>query len=211
MKTGIKSIAICFLTLWLSISISFGALAAKKIEITDVRSDPPTAGKYEVIYDPGVKDNVPGWHDRAYFFVKVPKEYEGMPFIKNNIYPVNDKYDDPLLVNYKLTFNLTDWGYVYVAWDTRRDLKEKERPEGWLSGNDYIKMDKQLIWCHAVGGEEVPCDVYRSNKPVKGEFATYGYTDAVHYIVFVGEAPEATAVSLGNRLATCWARLKTSD
>ncbi len=51
MKTGIKPIAIGFLTLWLSISVSFDALAAKKIEITDVISDPPTVGKYEVIYN----------------------------------------------------------------------------------------------------------------------------------------------------------------
>ena len=210
MKTGIKSIAICFLTLWLSISISFGALAAKKIEIADVRSDPPTVGKYEAIYNPGLKDDVPVWHDRAYFFTNVPKEYEGMAFIRNNIYPVNNNFEDPLLVKYKLTFNLADWGYVHVAWDTRRKLEEKERSKKWLSGNDYIKMDKQLIWCHAVGGEEVPCDVYRSRQSIKGEFTTYGYTDACHYVVFVGEAPPE-AVSLKDRLATCWGRLKASD
>ena len=210
MKMGINPITIGVLTLLLSICIFSSALAAKKIEITDVISDPPTVGKYEVIYNPGLKDEVPVWHDRAYFFTKVPKEYEGLAFIRNNVYPVNNNWQDPLLVKYKLTFNLADWGYVHVAWDTRRELEEKERPKKWLSGKDYIKLDKQLIWSHGAGGEEVPCDVYRSRESIKSEFTTYGYTDACHYVVFVGEAPPE-AVSQGNRLATCWGWLKASD
>jgi len=214
MKMGINPITISVLTLLLSICIFSSALAAEKIQITDVKSDPKTVGIYEVIYDPGLEVGVKLWHDREYVFTNVPKEYEGMPFIKNNIYPVNDKGDDPLLPEYKLTFNLANWGSVYVAWDARPGTQHErtpemiERPKGWLSGKDYIKMDEPLVWADNDGDNENP--VYRSSKPVKGEFTTYGYTASCHYIVFVGD-PVGASVSLGNQLATCWARIKALD
>ena len=148
--------------------------------------------------------------DRPNFFTQVPPQWEGLPFIRSDLFPIGNPNDvgcvigDGSLKDYRLTFTLSASAYVYVAWNPCA-LGENETdvgPPDWLSetaGNTYRKMPDQLLFMprgKPCSGDilylETAWDVYRTRVPIPaGEFTTEGYCSAAHYIVF---AEEATAL-----------------
>ena len=152
--------------------------------------------------------------DRPNFFTQVPAQWEGLPFIRSDLFPIGNPNDvgcaigDGSLKDYRLSFTLSTSAHVYVAWDPcgngvdAEGNEVEDGPPDWLSeteGDTYRKMPDQL-WFMPRGK---PCsgdvlylerawDVYRTRVPVPvGDFTTEGYCSAAQYIVF---AEAATAL-----------------